>query len=138
MATTDPNSQGEPFAVQTKNGVVACLVFPLCNVKNNGMTCIDCTRNKYSQTKMSDFYEDMEKRRQEILETLSDALEKIPDEKLKNGTSVFFSVDLKKVQVTNFALVDNMNEALKSIERAIEHLNMAGTLIADVAQAQVK
>lgn len=45
----------EPFAIQTKlGGVVACINFIQCAAKADGAGCIDCSRNRYSQTKKVD------------------------------------------------------------------------------------
>jgi len=49
-------SESQAFARQTKHGVVSCNFFDDCGGKADGLGCIDCKRNNYSQTKKVDNY----------------------------------------------------------------------------------
>jgi hypothetical protein len=130
--------EGQPFAVQTEFGVVSCLFFNPCGSKAGGRSCVDCTRNTYSVTKVRDFYEDIMKRREEILGSITDALGKLTDEQIKNGNTLLISIDIKRVKFVDVGVMDNLQEAGNQIQAAVESLNRAGVLVADVAHAEVR
>ncbi len=129
--------EGQALARQTQFGVVGCLVFDKCTNKHGGQNCADCTRNKYSQTKVADYCVDLVERRQSIMDALTDAVDKLTEAQLRDGSTLLLTVDIKRVKL-QIGVVDNIAEAARCIEEATEHLNRAGTLIADVATAQVR